>query len=99
MNEHQKLAYNVGKIKIPAGKQKTCRLTVIARLLAIGLHVSWLTGGFMIPYLLRMRSSVARLPYDEHHCWYVLAKAVQAGDRSNIRPSQARILDWSTGHD
>ena len=75
--------------------------------------MTWPTGGSAIPYLLRLRSSVARLSpslrrYDvissqwhglsrtyEHICLYVLAKAVQGGDRSNIRLSHGRILDRS----
>jgi len=67
----------------------------------------------VIPYLLQLRSSSARLPSSmrrrhrdtvlagtyEHHCLYVLAKTVQRGDLSNIRLSQVGILDWSTCHD
>jgi len=46
----------------------------------------------------RRRDTVLAGTY-QHHCLYVLAKAVQGSDRSIIRSSQGRILDRSTGHD
>jgi len=87
------------KIEISAGKHKTCRLVIRARLLAT---LDVLVGRLADPwyrYLLRLRLLGCRRPCDgtisTRTCLYVPAKAAQDSDRSNIRLSQVQMFDRS----